>query len=137
MPLLYPTDQMVYWAWNQISVTGNWATKLYLLKTVIWMIIVWFISNIQKTCIHLCTASLNNRIYSENQQYIFAEHLWPEGPVIVACEYIFQKDEATIHVSLSSKSLFTAKNNSLVDCQSESVVLYLTEHMERIIVQFT
>lgn len=60
---------------------------------------------------------------------ILAENLLPEAPLITSGEYLFQQDNASIHVSAASKSWFQANSVKLLDWPARSPDLNPMENL--------
>lgn len=66
---------------------------------------------------------------SERYVDVLAENLLPEAPLITCGDYLFQQDNASVHVSRASKSWFEANSVKLLDWPARSPDLNPIENL--------
>ena len=60
---------------------------------------------------------------------MLGESLLPEAPLVTSGDYVFQQDNASIHVSTSAKLWFEANSLNLLDWSAKSPVFNPIENV--------
>ncbi|GBO23512.1 Transposable element Tc3 transposase [Araneus ventricosus] len=72
---------------------------------------------------------VQGRVNSESYVDILADNLLPEAPLIMSGVYLFQQDDASVHVSETSKSWFDANFVKLLDWPARCLDLNPVENL--------
>ncbi|GBO29279.1 Transposable element Tc3 transposase [Araneus ventricosus] len=72
---------------------------------------------------------VQGRMNSESYVDVLADNLLPEAPLITSADYLFQQDNASLHVSQTLKSWFRANFVKLIDWPAKSPDLNPMENL--------
>ncbi|GBN23053.1 Transposable element Tc3 transposase [Araneus ventricosus] len=72
---------------------------------------------------------VQGRVNSQSYADILADNLLPEAPLIMSGVYLFQQDNASVHVSETSKSWFDANFVKLLDWPARCLDLNPVENL--------
>ncbi|GBN83252.1 hypothetical protein AVEN_193027-1 [Araneus ventricosus] len=72
---------------------------------------------------------VQGRMNSDSYVDVLADNLLPEAPLITSADYLFQQDNASLHVSQTLKSWFRANFVKLIDWPDKSPDLNPMENL--------